>query len=96
MNLEPLLVYGLAAAGGWLLRHLGVGSGVKIPGLSPAAPAASTAAAASTASTAPLPVMTTLKADIDQIVKSAVESAVKQSIDDIKSAAVPQTPRQPS
>lgn len=82
MNLEPLLVYGLAAAGGWLLRHFGVG--IKIPVLSPAAPAAFAGR---------LPVMTTLKADIDQIVKAAVEAAVKQAIDDIKNAAVPQASR---
>jgi hypothetical protein len=40
--------------------------------------------------------MATLKADIDQIVKSAVEAAVKQAIDDIKNAAVPPAPRQTS
>jgi len=84
MNLEPLLIYGLAVAGGWLLRHAGVGAGIKVPGVAPAAPAASTGQ---------LPVMATLKADIDQIVKAAVESAVKQAIDDIKGAAVPQSTR---
>lgn len=84
MNLEPLLVYGLAAAAGWLLRHLGIGSGIKTPALP------------SATGTGRLPVMTTLKADIDQIVRSAVEAAVKLAIDDIKSAAVPQTPRQAS
>jgi hypothetical protein len=36
-----------------------------------------------------LPLMTTLKADIDQIVKSAVEAAMKQAIEDIKTAAAP-------
>jgi hypothetical protein len=87
MNVESLLIYALVAAGGWLLRHAGIGVGVKLPGLSPAAPAASAGR---------LPVMTTLKADIDQIVKSAVEAAVKQAIDDIKNAAVPQPPRQTS
>jgi hypothetical protein len=80
MNLESLLIYGLVAAGGWLLRHAGIGAGVKVPEVSPAAPAAATGR---------LPVMATLKADIDQIVKAAVESAVKQAIDDIKGAAVP-------
>lgn len=85
MNVESLLMYGLAAAGGWLLRHLGIGAGVKVPGVSAAAPAASNGR---------LPLMATLKADIDQIVKSAVEAAVKQAVDDIKSAAVPPTPRQ--
>lgn len=84
MNLEPLLMYGLAAAGGWLLRHVGIGGSVKTPNLAPAASAGR------------LPVMTTLKADIDQIVRTAVETAVKQAIDDIKSAAVPQAPRQTS
>ncbi len=84
MNLEPLLLYGLAAAAGWLLRHVGIGAGAKLPNLSPAP------------SPGRLPVMTTLKADIDQIVRSAVEAAVKQAIDDIKSAAVPQAPRQAS
>ncbi|MHB1423484.1 MAG: hypothetical protein ACYC3I_09880 [Gemmataceae bacterium] len=84
MNPEPVLMYLLAAAGGWLLRHLGVGAAVKVPGASPAAAAASTGR---------LPVMTTLKADIDQIVKSAVESAVKQAVDDIKNAALLQTSR---
>lgn len=80
MNLESLLIYGLVAAGGWLLRHYGVGAAVKVPGVAPAAPGR-------------LPVMATLKADIDQIVKAAVESAIKQAIDDIKGAAVPQAPR---
>jgi hypothetical protein len=84
MNSENLLMYALAAAGGWLLRHLGFGAAVKVPGASPSA---------SPASTGRLPVMTTLKADIDQIVKSAVESAIKQAIDDIKSAALPQAAR---
>ncbi len=87
MNVESLLIYGLVAAGGWLLRHVGVGGGVKVPGLSPAAPAAAIAR---------LPVITTLKADIDQIVKAAVEAAVKQAIDDIKNAAALQPPRQSS
>ena len=76
MNLESLLVYGLAAAGGWLLRHFGIGAGVKPPGV------------AAFSSAARLPIAATLKADIDQIVKSAVEAAVKQAIDDIKNAAV--------
>jgi hypothetical protein len=84
MNPELMLMCGLAAAGGWLLRHVGIGAGVKVPGAPPAAAAASTGR---------LPVMTTLKADIDQIVKSAVESAVKQAIDDIKSAALVPTSR---
>lgn len=84
MNLESVLVYGLAALGGWLLRHMGIGAGVPLPGVSAAAPATVTG---------PLPVMATLKADIDQIVKAAVEAAVKQAIDDIKGAAVAQPPR---
>lgn len=84
MNLEPLLVYGLAAAAGWLLRHVGIGSSIKAPNL----PSAS--------GTGRLPVMTTLKADIDQIVRTAVEAAVKQAIDDIKSAAISQASRQAS
>jgi hypothetical protein len=84
MNLESLLVYGLVAAGGWLLRHIGIGAAVKVPGVAPAAPVAVAGR---------LPVMATLKADIDQIVKAAVESAIKQAIDDIKGAAVPQAPR---
>jgi hypothetical protein len=75
MNLESLLIYAAVAAAGWLLRHLGIGAGV--PGVAPAAPAA------------PIPVMATLKADIDHIVRSAVEAAVKQAIDDIKGAAAP-------
>lgn len=79
MNVESLLVYGFVAAGGWLLRHVGVGAGVKVPGTSAAAPATSIGR---------LPVMATLKSDIDQIVKAAVEAAVKQAIDDIKGAAV--------
>jgi hypothetical protein len=78
MNLESLLIYGLAAAGGWLLRHAGAGASIKVPGVSPAVPAPSTSS---------LPVMATLKADIEQIVKAVVESAVKQAIDDIKGAA---------
>jgi hypothetical protein len=91
MTVETLLVYGLAAAGGWLLRHFGVGAGMKSPagtfggtGVSPVG------------GPSRLSVMTTLKADIDQIVKSAVEAAVKQAIDDIKNAAVPPTSRQAS
>lgn len=84
MNLEPLLTYGLAAAGGWLLRHLGIGAGLKTPGVSVSAP------------TGRIPVMATLKADIDQIVKSAVEAAVKQAIEDIKNTAVSPSPRQSS
>lgn len=82
MNVESLLIYGLVAGGGWLLRHYGFGAGIKTPGVSVSAP------------TSRIPVMATLKADIDQIVKSAVESAVKQAIDDIKNSAVPPTSRQ--
>lgn len=87
MNLEPVLMYGLAVAAGWLLRHVGIGGGFKLPGLAPGTPSATSTR---------LPVMTTLKADIDQIVKSAVEAAVKQAIDDIKSAAILQGQRQAS
>jgi hypothetical protein len=79
MNVESLLLYGLTAAGGWLLRHYGIGAGIKTPGVA--------------ASANRIPVMATLKADIDQIVKSAVESAVKQAIDDIKNAAIIPTAR---
>jgi hypothetical protein len=75
MNLESMLIYGLMAAGGWLLRHYGFGAGIKSPGLAPANR---------------IPIMATLKTDIDQIVKSAVEAAVKQALDDIKGSAVPQ------
>jgi hypothetical protein len=75
MNLESLLIYAAVAAAGWLLRHVGIGAGVNVPGLASAAPVA------------PIPVMATLKADIDHIVKAAVEAAVKQAIDDIKGAA---------
>ncbi len=71
MNLETLLVYAAVAAAGWLLRHIGIGAGISAP----ATPAA------------PIPVMATLKADIDQIVKAAVEAAVKQAVEDIKGAA---------
>ena len=78
MTVETLLVYGLAAAGGWLLRHFGVGAGIKAPG----------GTGSPVTGSSRLSVMTTLKADIDQIVKSAVEAAVKQAIDDIKNAAV--------
>jgi hypothetical protein len=92
MNAEPLLVYGLVAFGGWLLRHLGVGAGIKVPGMSTPAPAASSAA---TATVGHVPVLVTLKADIDQIIKSAVEQAVKQAIEDIKAAAVLQPPAKP-
>lgn len=70
MNLESLLVYAAVAAGGWLLRHFGVG--INVPSVSPAPT---------------IPVMATLKADIDQIVKAAVEAAVKQAVEDIKGAA---------
>jgi hypothetical protein len=75
MNLESLLIYAAVALAGWLLRHFGIGAGVNVPGIAPAAPAA------------PIPVMATLKADIDHIVRAAVEAAVKQAIDDIKGAA---------
>jgi hypothetical protein len=81
MTVETFLVYGLAAAGGWLLRHFGVGAGIKTP-----AGSGGTGVSPVSASSR-LSVMTTLKADIDQIVKSAVEAAVKQAIDDIKNAA---------
>ena len=81
MNVESLLIYGLVAAGGWLTRHFGIGAGVKAPGVSVSVP------------TGRIPVMATLKADIDQIVKSAVEAAVKQAIDDIKGAGVSPLPR---
>ena len=76
MNMESLLIYGLVAAGGWLLRHAGIGAGVTVPALSPAAP----------------PVTTTLKDEIERIVKAVI----KQAIDDIKNAAIPQAPRQSS
>jgi len=89
MNAESLLIYGLVALGGWLLRHWGVGIGIKSSGSSTPAPAASSAA------TGHVPVLATLKADIDQIVKSAVEQAVKQAIDDIKAAAILQPPAKP-
>ncbi len=81
MNLESLLVYAAVAFGGWLLRHLGVGAGVKVPGAVKPVPATGP-------TSGHVPLMATLKADIDQIVKSAVEAAVKQAIDDIKGAAI--------
>jgi hypothetical protein len=89
MTMESLLVYALAAVGGWLLRHLGVGAGIMTPGGTAGGSGVSPVAGR-------LSVMATLKADIDQIVKSAVEAAVKQAIDDIKNAAVPSAPRQAS
>ncbi len=76
MNLESLLVYAAAALAGWLLRHFGIGAAMKVPGVS-ATPSSH------------VPLLATLKADIDQIVKAAVEAAVKQAIEDIKSAAAP-------
>jgi hypothetical protein len=91
MNMESLLVYGLVAVGGWLLRHWGIGAGIKVPGVSTPAPAISSPTSAA-ASASHVPVLATLKADIDQIVKSAIEAAVKQAIDDIKAAAVQQLP----
>jgi hypothetical protein len=81
MTLETLLVYGLAALVGWLLRHFGIGSGFKVPGLSNSVPPPLTPST-------PVPILATLRADIDQIVKVAVEAAVKQALDDIKGAAV--------
>jgi hypothetical protein len=90
MTVESLLVYALAAAGGWLLRHFGVGAGLKSPG------GVGGTGIAPVQATGRLSVMATLKADIDQIVKSAVEAAVKQAIDDIKNAAVPPASRQAS
>jgi hypothetical protein len=78
MNLESLLVYAAVAFGGWLLRHLGLGAAAKVPGAPAPTPGH-------------VPLLATLKADIDQIVKSAVEAAVKQAIDDIKAAAALQT-----
>ena len=92
MNAESLLIYGLVALGGWLLRHWGVGIGIKSSGSSTPAPAASSSMSAATGH---VPVLATLKADIDQIVKSAVEQAVKQAIDDIKAAAILQPPAKP-
>jgi hypothetical protein len=89
MNGETLFLYGLAAAAGWLLRHFGLGV-AKMPSGSGGT------SVAPVDGTGRLPVMTTLKADIDQIVRSAVEAAVKQAIDDIKNATVPQAPRQTS
>jgi hypothetical protein len=86
MTVESLLIYGLAAAGGWLLRHFGVGAGIKSPAGSSGSDATGVVPVSGTGR---LSVMATLKADIDQIVKSAVEAAVKQAIDDIKSATVP-------
>lgn len=84
MTVETLLVYGLAAVGGWLLRHFGVGAGLKTLGATSGGSGVSPVSGSSR-----LSVMATLKADIDQIVKSAVEAAVKQAIDDIKNAVVP-------
>ena len=78
MNLESLLVYAAVAFTGWLLRHLGIGAAAKVSGVS--VPASNH-----------VPLLATLKADIDQIVKSAVEAAVKQAIEDIKNAAAPLT-----
>ncbi len=87
MNTESLLIYGLVALGGWLLRHWGIGASVKVPGMpAPASPPAGVP------SPSHVPVLATLKTDIDQIVRSAVELAVKQAIDDIKGAAVLQPP----
>ncbi|HEY7425360.1 MAG TPA: hypothetical protein VH682_14100 [Gemmataceae bacterium] len=84
MNVESLLVYAGVALGGWLLRHMGIGAGAKLPGVSTApTPAAAVPA------TSHVPLLATLKADIDQIVKSAVEATVKQAIEDIKAAAAP-------
>ena len=74
-----------------LLRHIGVGAGIKTPGGT-----AGGTGISPVPSTGRLSVMATLKADIDQIVKSAVEAAVKQAIDDIKNAAVPPASRQAS
>lgn len=92
MNTESLLVYGLVALGGWLLRHWGIGAGVKVPDVSTPTPSVSSAAAASACHAL---VLATLKADIDQIVKSAVELAVKQAIENIKETAVLQPPTKP-
>ncbi|HTU90061.1 MAG TPA: hypothetical protein VMF69_08185 [Gemmataceae bacterium] len=95
MNVETLLAYGLAVAAGWLLRHLGVGAGIKSPSATAGGSAGGTGVSP-VAGPSRLSVMTTLKADIDQIVKSAVEAAVKQAVDDIKNTAVPPAPRQAS
>jgi hypothetical protein len=92
MNTESLLIYGLVAVGGWLLRHWGIGASIKVPGASTPASVATSAAAASTSH---VPVLAILKADIDQIIKSAVEVAVKQAIEDIKAAAILQPPVKP-
>ncbi len=66
MNLESLLVYAGVAFGGWLVRHLGIG--IKTAGVSASAAAS------------PVPLLATLKADIDHIVQSAVEAAVKAKV----------------
>ena len=84
MNVESLLIYAGVALGGWLLRHLGIGAGVNVPGVSTPAAAAPAASHVS--------LMTMLKADIEQIVKSAVEATVKKAIEDIKAAAAPPSP----
>jgi predicted RNase H-like nuclease len=76
MNLESLLVYAAVAGAGWLLRHLGIGATTKMPGLPSSV-------------SSHVPLLATLKADIDQIVKAAVEAAVKQAVEDIKNAAAP-------
>jgi hypothetical protein len=83
MNVESLLLYAGVALGGWLLRHLGIGAGVNVPGVSTPASAAPAASHVS--------LMATLKADIEQIVKSAIEATLKKAIEDIK-AAVPPPP----
>ena len=83
MNMESLLIYAGVALGGWLLRHLGIGAGVNVPGVSTPAPAAAAASQVS--------LMATLKADLEQIVKSAIEATVKKAIEDIK-ASVPPSP----
>jgi len=87
MNVESLLIYAGVALGGWLLRHLGIGAGVNVPGVSTTPTSAAMSPAASHVS-----LLATLKADIEQIVKSAIEATVKKAIEDIKAAAAPPPP----
>jgi hypothetical protein len=70
------VIYLLLLAGGWLLRHYGFGSGVKLPG-SPS-PAAAT--------NPNVPLLATVKAEAEAAVKTAVEDAVKAAMADLKSS----------
>lgn len=80
MTIEQLLIYGAVAIGGWLLRHHGwFTSGIPaVKGSKTTVPAGPAPAAAST-----------LKQEIETIVRDAVTSSVQTALADLRQATVP-------